>query len=61
MRRYDEDLRAIGQALEARDISVFEVKRLADNYIIEVEPEETGSVRSKLRHWLHDYAGAQSY
>ena len=26
-RRYDEDLRAIGQVLEARDISVFELKR----------------------------------
>jgi hypothetical protein len=30
MRRYDEDLRAIGQALEARDISVFDLKRLAE-------------------------------
>jgi hypothetical protein len=57
MRRYDEDLRAIGQALEARDISVFEVKRLADNYIIEVEPEQTGSVHSKLRHWLRRLRG----
>jgi hypothetical protein len=33
---YDEDLRAIGQALEARNISVFELKRLADRYVIEV-------------------------
>jgi hypothetical protein len=57
MRRYDEDLRAIGQALEARDISVFEVKRLADNYIIEGAPEQTGSVRSKVRHWLYRLRG----
>jgi hypothetical protein len=57
MRRYDEDLRAIGQALEARDISVFELKRLADNYIIEGEPEQTGSLRSKLRHWLQRLRG----
>jgi hypothetical protein len=51
-RRYDEDLRAIGQALEARDISVFELKRLADNYVIQGLPEQTGSLRSKVRQWL---------
>jgi hypothetical protein len=51
-RRYDEDLRAIGQALEARDISVFELKRLADNYIIQGMPDQTGSVRLKVRQWL---------
>ena len=43
-RRYDEDLRAIGQVLEARDISVFELKRLADNYVIQGLPEQTGSL-----------------
>src|SRR6266705_1861574 len=51
-RRYDEDLRAIGQAFEARDISVFELKRLADNYVIQGLPEQTGSLRSKVRRWL---------
>ena len=51
-RCYDEDLRAIGQALEARDISVFELKRLADNYVIQGTPEQTGSLRSKVRQWL---------
>ncbi len=51
-RRYDEDLRAIGQALEARDINVFELKRLADNYVIQGLPEQTGSLRSKVRQWL---------
>jgi hypothetical protein len=51
-RRYDEDLRAIGQALEARDISVFELKRLADNYIIQGVPDQTGSLPSKVRQWL---------
>ncbi len=51
-RRYDEDLRAIGQALEAREISVFELKRLADNYVIQGLPEQTGSLRSKIRRWL---------
>ncbi len=51
-RRYDEDLRAIGQVLEARDISVFELKRLADNYVIQGLPEQTGSLGSKVRQWL---------
>ena len=51
-RRYDEDLRAIGQALEARDISVFELKRLSDNYIVQGIPDQTGLLRSKVRHWL---------
>ena len=51
-RRYDEDLRAIGQVLEARDISVFELKHLADNYVIQGLPEQTGSLRSKIRQWL---------
>jgi len=48
-RHYDEDLRAIGQALEARDISNFELKRLTDTYIM---PEQTRSVRSRVRQWL---------
>ena len=51
-RHYDEDLRAIGQALEARDISVFELKRLADWYVIKGTPEQTGSLQSKVRQWL---------
>lgn len=51
-RRYDEDLRAIGQALESRDISVFELKWLASRYVIQGMPEETGSLRSKVGQWL---------
>jgi len=48
---YDEDLRAIGQALEARNISVFGLKRLADRYVIEGTPQETSSLRTKVRQW----------
>ncbi len=51
-RRYDEELRAIGQALEARDISVFDLKQTEDNYIIDGAPDQTGSLRSKARQWL---------
>lgn len=57
---HDEDLRAIGQALEALNISVFELKRLADRYIIEGMPEETGSLRWKLRKWYWRLRGGSS-
>ena len=55
-RRYDEDLRSVGQALEARDIIDFELKRLVNNYIIQGMPDQTGSRRSKMRRWIADYA-----
>ena len=51
-KRYDVELRAIGQALEARDISVFELKRVADDYIVQGEPDQIASFQSKLRNWL---------
>jgi hypothetical protein len=50
-RRYGEDLRSIGQALEARDIIDFELKQLADLYVIQGIPEQA-SLRSKVGHWL---------
>ncbi len=52
IRHYDEDLRAIGHALEARDIINFELKHLADWYVIQGTPEQTGSRSSKIRQWL---------
>jgi hypothetical protein len=51
-RHYDEELRAIGQALEARDISVFELKRVEDLYVIEGVPDQADSLDSKVRQWL---------
>lgn len=51
-RHYDEDLRSIGQALEAKDISVFEIKWLPEMYVVHGTPEQTGSLRSKVRRWL---------
>lgn len=51
-RRYDEALRSIGQALEARDISTFELKRLTDWYVIQGTPEQAGSLGAKVRQWL---------
>ena len=52
-RHYDEDLRSIGQALEARgDIIDFELKRLPDLYVIRGTPDKGGSLRSSARQWL---------
>jgi hypothetical protein len=52
VRRYAEDLRVIGQALEARDFAFYEIVHLSEWYQIHGIPDETGSVRSKVRHWL---------
>jgi uncharacterized protein YqiB (DUF1249 family) len=54
-RRYDEDLRAVGQALEARDISVFELKRVDDLYVIQGMPDQADSLHSKVRQWLRHF------
>ena len=50
-RNYSEDLRAIGQILEARNINVFEIKQLADLYVIRGTPEPPKSLGSKLIVW----------
>jgi hypothetical protein len=50
-KRYDEDLRAIGQALEAKEVSVFDLKILGDWYIVQAAPDRSSSLRSKLRRW----------
>jgi hypothetical protein len=52
VRRYAEHLRVIGQAIEARDFAVYEIVHLSEWYVIHGIPDETGSVRSKVRHWL---------
>ena len=48
---YDEDFRSIGQALEAKNIRVFELRRLGDWYIVTAAPESDGSLRSKIRNF----------
>ena len=52
VRRYAEDLRVIGQALEARNFAVYEIVQLSEWYAIHGIPEETRSLRSKVRQWL---------
>jgi hypothetical protein len=45
---YGEDFRSIGQALEAKSVRSFELKRLGDWYILQGVPPRDGSLRSKL-------------
>jgi hypothetical protein len=46
---YGEDFRSIGQALEAKNIRAFELKRLGDWYIVRGVTEGDGLLRSKVR------------
>jgi hypothetical protein len=48
---YDQHLRVIGQALEAKRISVFELKLQDEQYVVRGEPEKDGSLMGRLRDW----------
>lgn len=54
---YDRHLRAIGQSLEARQISVFELKNEAGQYTIRGVPEKAANLRTRLRHWRNRLNG----
>jgi len=45
--RYGEDFRSIGQALEAKHIRAFELKRMGDWYILQGVPPEANSLQAK--------------
>ena len=48
---YDRQLRAVGQALEAERISVFELRPQGDGFIVKGEPEKETSLLARLRDW----------
>ena len=52
LRQYDEELRAIGQALEAKGVTGFELYKLKAGYFIKDLREHTPSFHSTLRDWL---------
>lgn len=54
---YDQDLRAIGQALEARGINVFELKNHGDRYVVRGEPDRSSALLVSLRQWRERLAG----
>jgi hypothetical protein len=49
---YDKDLRAIGQALEMRGITTFEVKSQLGHYVVHGAGEKPASVMASVRRWL---------
>ncbi len=48
---YDQQLRAIGQSLEAQRISIFELHHQGEQFIVKGEPQEETSLLAKLRNW----------
>jgi hypothetical protein len=48
---YDQQLRAIGQSLEAKRIQVFELKKNGSSYIVRGQPEAGLSLIARLRDW----------
>jgi len=49
---YDQDLRAIGQALEGRGITVFDLKNQAGRYVVRGSPDKPASVIHSMRRWM---------
>jgi hypothetical protein len=48
-KHYDQELRAVGQALETQAITVFEMKTETDHYIVNGKPERPSSLLGILR------------
>jgi hypothetical protein len=48
---YDQQLRTIGQSLEAQRISMFELKRQGERFVVTGEPEGERSLLAALRNW----------
>src|SRR5574341_1018720 len=48
---YDQQLRTIGQSLEAQRIKVFELSRHGERFVVKGEPERETSLLAALRGW----------
>jgi hypothetical protein len=53
---YEQDLRAIGQALEKRGITVFEIKNQPGRYAVRGTADSASSVIAGIRRWLRGSA-----
>ena len=49
--KYHQQLRSIGQSLEAQRIAVFELRHRGDRIVIKGEPEKETSLLATLRNW----------
>ena len=50
-RSYDQQLRNIGQSLEAQRIVVFELSHQGERFVVKGEPEKETSLLAMLRNW----------
>ncbi|MDH3444746.1 MAG: hypothetical protein OEN50_12525 [Deltaproteobacteria bacterium] len=48
---YHQELRAIGQALEAQNISTFELKNQSGRYLVTGSPDRPNSLSAAFRQW----------
>jgi hypothetical protein len=48
---YDQQLRTIGQSLEAQRISQFELEHYGERFVVKGEPEKERSLLATLRNW----------
>jgi hypothetical protein len=48
---YDQQLRNIGQSLEAQRITIFELSHQGERYVVKGEPEKEKSLLDTLRNW----------
>jgi hypothetical protein len=62
IRRYDEELRAIGQALDAKGVTGFELYKVMTGYYIKDLGEHSAPSHSTIRNWLpgHRYGDTES-
>ena len=51
LRSYPQQLRSIGQSLEAQRISIFELTCRGDRFVVKGEPEKETSMLAALRQW----------
>ncbi|HYY25157.1 MAG TPA: hypothetical protein VE689_06680 [Candidatus Udaeobacter sp.] len=54
---YDQQLRVIGQSLESKRISVFELKNHGDWYMVHGAPEKNTSLIARFRQWTEKIRG----
>jgi hypothetical protein len=51
---YNQELRAVGQALEARGISSFELKTRPGQYVVSGKPDKAESLLAGFRQWRNN-------
>ena len=55
---YDQHLRAIGQSIEIKRISVFELKNESGRYVVRGVPEKNANLLARFRDWRSRMQGA---